>query len=75
MAAVPASLVFWSAQFLAILCALGAPMLLIKFQLKSVFRADVQNMNSQHFPHINIRAHKIHGEANLTLPYKGQTLT
>ena len=36
---------------LDILCLLGAPMLLIKFQLNRiiVFRGDVQNMNSQHF--------------------------
>ena len=41
---------------LAILCLLGAPMLLIKFQLNwmIVFRGDVQNMNSQHFSHINV---------------------
>ena len=37
---------------LAILCLLGALMLLVKFQLNwiIVFRGDVQNMNSQHFP-------------------------
>ena len=36
---------------LAILCLLGAPMLLIKFQLNwiIVFIGDAQNMNSQHF--------------------------
>ena len=41
---------------LAILCFLGASMLHNKFQPKwiIVFRRDVQNMNSQHFSHINI---------------------
>ena len=40
----------------AVLCFLGAPMLLNKFQPKwiIVFRRDVQNMNSQHFFHINV---------------------
>ena len=39
---------------LAILCLLGAPMLLIKFQFDwiIVFRRDVQYMNSHHFSHI-----------------------
>ena len=41
---------------LAVLCLLGASMLLIKFQLNwiIVFRGDVQNMNSQHYSHINV---------------------
>ena len=43
-------------SILAILCLLGAPMLLIKFQfnwiLPSLWRR-FQNMNSQHFSHIN----------------------
>ena len=41
---------------LAILCLLGAPMLLIKFQLNwiIVFRGDDQNMNYQHFPNIYV---------------------
>ena len=54
-----------------ILCLLGAPMLLVKFQLNRIiaFRGNVQNMNSQHFSHINVkRAIQMHGEANLTLP-------
>ena len=40
---------------LAISCLLGAPMLLIKFQINwtFVFR-DVQNMNAEHFSHINV---------------------
>ena len=39
-------------SILAILCLLGGPMLLINFWLTwiIVFRGDVQNMNSQHFP-------------------------
>ena len=54
---------------LASLCLLGAPMLLIKFQLNwiIVFRGDVQNMNSQHFPLYKcIGPIQMHGEANLT---------
>ena len=41
---------------LAILCLLGAPMLLIKFQLNCIIvsRGVAQNMNSQHFSHINV---------------------
>ena len=37
---------------LAILCLTSALMLIIKFQLD--YRGDVQNMNSQHFSHINV---------------------
>ena len=42
-------------SILGILCLLGALMLLIMFQLNwiEVFRGHVQNMNSQHFSHIN----------------------
>ena len=52
MAAVAAILDFK----LATLCLLDAPMLLIEFELNwiIVFRGDVQNMNSQHFTHINV---------------------
>ena len=47
---------FLIGSVLVILCLLGTPMLLIKFQLNwiIVFRGDVQNMNSQHFSHINV---------------------
>ena len=43
---------FLIGSVLAILCRLGALMLLIKFQFNwiIVFRGDVQNKNSQHFP-------------------------
>ena len=54
MAAVAAILDFQSTQLvLAILCLLGAPMLLIKFQFNwiIVFK-DVQSMNSHHFSYI-----------------------
>ena len=48
---------FSMGSVLAILCLLGAQMLLIKFQLSwiIVLRGDVQNMNSQHFSHINVQ--------------------
>ena len=64
-------------SLLAILCLLGALILLIKFQLNwiIVFR-DVQNMNSQHFLSFKcIRPIQMHEEANLTLSYKGQIST
>ena len=53
---------FSMGSVLAILCLLGAPMLLTKFQLVwiIVFRKDAQNMNSQHFPI------QMHGEENST---------
>ena len=51
MAAVVAILDFLSAH-LAILCLISALMLITKFQLD--YRGDVQNMNSQHFSHINV---------------------
>ena len=62
-------------SILAIFCLLGTPMLLIKFQLNwiIVFTGDVQNMNSQHFSHINNRANTNAWKVNLTLPYKGHT--
>ena len=42
---------------LAILCLLGAPILLVKFQLIwiNIFRGDIHNMNLQHFSHINVK--------------------
>ena len=61
---------FRSAQFLAILCLLGAPMLLIKFQLNWVigFRKDVQNINYLHFfSYKCIGPIQMYGEANFTL--------
>ena len=51
MAAVAAILDFLSVH-LANLCLLSALMLINKFQLD--YRGDVQNMNSQHFSHINV---------------------
>ena len=53
MAAVVAILDFLPAH-LAILCLLGALMLIIKFKFNWIIE-EVQNMNSQHFfPHINV---------------------
>ena len=56
---------------LAIVCLLGAPMLLINFHFNwiIVFRGDVQHMNSQHFSHINA------WESKFDLAVKGQTST
>ena len=51
MAAVVAILDFLSAH-LAILCLRSALMFIILIQLD--YRGDVQNMNSQHFSHINV---------------------
>ena len=63
MAAVVAILDFLLAH-LDILYLLGADEHQVSIQLD--YR-DVQNMNSQHFSHINIRPIQMHGEANLTL--------
>ena len=53
MAAVVAILDFLSAH-LAILCLLGALMLIIKFPIQLDYTGDVQNMNSQHLSDINV---------------------
>ena len=60
---------FSISSVLAILRLLGAPMLLIKFQLNwiIVFRGNVQNTDSLHLSHI-IGPIQMQGEANLTLP-------
>ena len=52
MAAVAAILDFLSTH-LAILCLLGALMLIIKFRFNFIIE-EVQNMNFQHFSHINV---------------------
>ena len=49
---------------LAILCLLRDLILIIKFRFNLIIEEIyVQNMNSQHFSHINVMALQMHGEA------------